>query len=130
MWAAVAPLVLAWWYVEAEDAAHAAPLVRSGLGLADERNLKVAVALGFEISAAIAALNGDPTAAAELHGAAEALRASSYIAPWVPHAEMRLRTRALVEAAIGTDLSAAAYQRGLSLPAAAALGRALAVVAA
>jgi predicted ATPase/class 3 adenylate cyclase len=129
IWAAVAPLVLAWWHLEAEDAAHATPLVRTGLRIADELNIKLAVSMGFDVSAAIAALKRDPTAAAELRGAADALRASSSLAPWLPHAQMRLRTRALVEASIGTDLTVAAYQRGLSLPAAAALDRALAVVA-
>jgi tetratricopeptide (TPR) repeat protein len=129
LWAAVAPLVLAWWHVEAGDAAHATPLVRSGLRIADELNVKLAVSMGFEVSAAIAVLKREPTAAAELQGAADALRASSSLAPWVAHAQMRLRTRELVEASIGTDPSAAAYQRGLSLPSAAALGRALAVLA-
>jgi predicted ATPase len=129
MWAAVAPLVLAWWHVQAGDEAHATPLVRSGLRLADELNLKIAVSMGFEISAAIAVLKREPTVAAELLGAADALRASNSLAPWVSHAEMRLRTRKLIEASIGADPTAAAYQRGVALPSAVALGRALAVVA-
>jgi predicted ATPase/class 3 adenylate cyclase len=129
MWSAFAPMVLAWWYVEADDAERAAPYLRTALRLADELDIKVMVRMGLEISAAIVSLNGDHIAANEFHGAADALAAANNIAPWVPHAEMLLRTRARVDAAIGKDVGAAAYQRGHSLPTSIIVERALATVA-
>jgi tetratricopeptide (TPR) repeat protein len=126
-WAALAPLVLAWWYVVGEDTDPAARLLGSGLRLADEMDIKAGVCMGIEIAAAIAASRGELAWAAELQGAADGFAKAHNLARWVPHAGMQDRTRALTLAGGATDANAASYHRGLTLSARAALQRALAV---
>jgi predicted ATPase/class 3 adenylate cyclase len=129
LWGAVAPVTLAWWYVEAGEIERAAPLVDVGLRRANEMNIKLAIYDGLEVSAAIAALRGDPTSAAELQGAAAAFAKSNDMALGPARSPMQLRTRTFIDVALGKDASATAYQRGLGLSASAAVDRALALVA-